>query len=553
MEKYNKYKITTIPTTMEEICYPKNKKYELLPQQKFLSEYLFDNIENLSAKGLLVYHGIGSGKTCTAISIAEKFKNNMKIVVVVPASLIGNFKDELRSACGNYLSEEDKDIIKTLNPTDDEYIKIINKSNEEINKYYNIYSYHKFTKDIERTRLKLDNTLLIIDEVQNMVSISGTFYKILKNAINKSDDKTKLILLSATPIFDNPVEIALTLNLLRPKNLFPIDDNFEGTFLLNAGNYYKSRNMELFKDMCKGLVSYFKGALPISYPKTNFEVIRCNMSNHQLEIYKIARKKELMDMRKKKIKRITFPTNFLIGSRIVSNIAYPNGLSDVEGYESLYIDAMQQIDPNDIKQYSCKFVEILKNINKATGPIFIYSNFLNYGGLKPFIKYLESNGFKNFNKHNIGTDRFAVYSGDETLEQRDIIKKYYNDYNNKNGEQIKILLGSPSTKEGISLLRVNQVHILEPHWNLSRIKQIIGRAIRYCSHKDMPENDRYVNVYLYLAIHPELKLSTDEYIWSIAKKKDVLIKSFETALKEVAIDCELFNKVNNINNKFTCH
>jgi hypothetical protein len=69
----------------------------------------------------------------------------------------------------------------------------------------------------------------------------------------------------------------------------------------------------------------------------------------------------------------------------------------------------------------------------------------------------------------------------------------------------------------------------------------------------MPKNDRYVNVYLYVATHPELKLSTDEYIWSIAKKKDVLIKSFETALKEVAIDCELFNKVNNINNKLTCH
>ena len=545
MEKYEKFKITNIPTSMKEICYPKNKKYELLPQQKFLAEYLFDNIENLSAKGLLVYHGIGSGKTCTAISIAEKFKNNMKIVVVVPASLIGNFKDELRSACGNYLSEEDRDIIKKLKPTDDEYIKIINKSDEEINKYYNIYSYHKFAKDVERNKLKLNNTLLIIDEVQNMVSISGSFYKILKNAINKSDDETKIILLSATPIFDNPIEIALTLNLLRPKTFFPIDDNFEGTFLSKSGNYYDARNMDIFKDMCKGLVSYFRGALPISYPKTNFEVIRCKMSEHQLDIYKIARKKEIIDMRKKNIKRITFPTNFLIGSRMVSNIAYPNGLSDIEGYESLI--------NNNMKQYSCKFVEILKNINKATGPVFVYSNFLNYGGLKPFIKYLEDNGFKNFNKHNIGINRFAIYSGDETLEQRDIIKKYYNDYNNKNGEQIKILLGSPSTKEGISLLRVNQVHILEPYWNFSRIKQIIGRAIRFCSHKDMPKNDRYVNVYLYLATHPELKLSTDEYVWSIAKKKDVLIKSFETALKEVAIDCELFNKVNNINNKLTCH
>ena len=49
----------------------------------------------------------------------------------------------------------------------------------------------------------------------------------------------------------------------------------------------------------------------------------------------------------------------------------------------------------------------------------------------------------------------------------------------------------------------------------------------------MPKNERYVNVYLYLATHPELKLSTDEYIWSIAKKKDVLIKSFETIKENV--------------------
>ncbi len=96
---------------------------------------------------------------------------------------------------------------------------------------------------------------MIIDEVQNMVSISGSFYKILKNAINKSDDETKIILLSATPIFDNPIEIALTLNLLRPKTFFPIDDNFEGTFLSKSGNYYDAKNMDLFKDMCKGNVT----------------------------------------------------------------------------------------------------------------------------------------------------------------------------------------------------------------------------------------------------------------------------------------------------------
>ena len=135
---------------------------------------------------------------------------------------------------------------------------------------------------------------------------------------------------------------------------------------------------------------------------------------------------------------------------------------------------------------------------------------------------------------------------DESLEEREKIKKIFNDYNNKDGNMIKILLGSPSTKEGISLLRVNQVHVLEPHWNLSRIKQIVGRAIRFCSHKDLPENKRFVDVYIHLATHPTLKQSVDEYIWSIAKRKYKLIKTFEIALKEVAIDCNLFKKRNSL-------
>ena len=47
---------------------------------------------------LLIYHRIGSGKTCSAIQIGEKFKKNKRIIVVVPASLRGNFRNELRSS-----------------------------------------------------------------------------------------------------------------------------------------------------------------------------------------------------------------------------------------------------------------------------------------------------------------------------------------------------------------------------------------------------------------------------------------------------------------------
>jgi len=79
---------------------------------------------------------------------------------------------------------------------------------------------------------------------------------------------------------------------------------------------------------------------------------------------------------------------------------------------------------------------------------------------------------------------------------------------------------------------------------MSRIDQIIGRAIRFCSHKDVPKRKQLVKVYLYLATHPKEENSIDEYIWSLAKQKDKLIEQFEHALKENAIDCELFHARN---------
>ena len=106
------------------------------------------------------------------------------------------------------------------------------------------------------------------------------------------------------------------------------------------------------------------------------------------------------------------------------------------------------------------------------------------------------------------------------------------------------MLGSPSIKEGVSLLRVDQVHILEPYWNLSRIQQIVGRAIRYCSHKDLPKRRREVDVFLYLSTYPHEK-TIDEYIWNLAKKKHRLIRQFEDCLKQKAIDCEIFYEGNN--------
>lgn len=557
LKKYKKYKINQTNETLKEICQP--KKFKLQPQQKFLPNYLWDNKKTIN--GLLIFHQIGSGKTCTAINIAEKFKNSYKIMVVLPAALIGNFHDELISDCPGeniYITENEKNKLSNIDKTNEEYKNIQTKINERINKYYTIYSYHKFVDLVNDNKIKLTNTVLIIDEIQNMISMTGTFYKTLKNIINKTDYSLKLFLLSATPMFDRPVEIALTLNLLRPKELLPIGNEFNNEFLeinnTNLGIQYKFINIKKFYDLTKNMISYYRGADPKAFPKMEFKTVKCKMETFQYKSY-LTSLSTLDDNIKGSFKNVDIlklPADFFLGPRIMSNITFPNKSIGNVGFSSFNDD---KLTITNIKNYSIKFYKIYKKMNKSIGPVFIYSNFKDVGGLKSFIQFIEYNGYRNYKTFGEGRKRYAVWSGDEPHHIKEEIKHIYNQKSNIDGSKLKLMLGSPSIKEGVSLLRVRQIHILEPYWNLSRILQIVGRGIRFCSHKDLPKSEQLVKVYLYLATHDNEDISIDEYIWTLAKQKYKLISKFEHALKENAIDCELFyarNYYKSDENKLKC-
>ena len=538
---FSKYKLSKKKESMNDICQPRS--FKLQPQQNFLSDYFKSKYAN---KGLLVYHKIGAGKTCTAISIAEEFKNKKKIIVVLPASLIGNFRDELRSQCGGnqYMTDKERQELTTLKPRSTKFRQIIKTTNKRIDKYYNIYSYHIFIDLCEQGKVKLKNTLLIIDEIQNMVSETGYFYQNLKRVIDKSDDKTRIVLLSATPMFDKPVEIALTLNLLKLKTPLPIGSEFNQMFIKQTKNpknnkiTYEMKNMQKFKSLIPNLISYYRGAQPQAFPKQIFKTINCKMEHFQYKSYltSLSTEEEYIKGSFTKADILQLPNSFMLGPRLISNVAFPNKGIGGKGFSSFKGSVLSNIN---IKKYSKKFYKINNKVCQSSGPVFIYSNFKDYGGIKSLIAFLEYQGYKNYSTFGEGKKRFAVWSSDESSFLKDEIKYTFNQPSNVDGSKIKILLGTPAVKEGISLLRVEQVHIMEPYWNMSRIKQIIGRSVRYCSHKDLPVADRYVEVYLYLATYPGIK-TVDQTIWAMAKKKNLLISQFEKSLKEAAIDCKLF-------------
>ena len=540
-KKYKKYRIPKTRKDFKSICFPKN--YKLQIPQKFVAEFINPKTKY---NGLLIFHQIGAGKTCAALNIAENFKGKKKIIIVTPASLVGNmYKEFLYGCLGNTYVNTEK--IKSLNPKSKVYIDLMKKTEKEINKYYKILSYNKFINLIESKKLNLNNSILIIDEVQNIISEKGYYYTTFFNSIYKAKDN-KVVILSGTPIFDKPNEIALTLNLLKLPKLIPTGSKFNELFLkkLDCTSTskicdYDLKNTKILKDLLKGYVSYYRGAPPVAFPKKNIKLVYCNMSDYQYKSYITVTDDEgfksgqLLDM----------PNNFFLGSRIVSNIAFPQKKINEEGLDRLKGSYLKM---SNLKTYSIKFYYILQKIKKTEGPIFIYSNFKNFGGVMSFTRVLDNNGYKNFLGYGEGKKRYAVWSGDNNRKQRDLIRNIYNQKSNKDGSKLSIILGTPSIKEGVSLLRVNQVHILEPYWNMSLLNQVIGRAVRFCSHKDLPKSKRYVNIYLYLSVYKNNKNTIDTYIWETAKKKNNIITDLEKVIKEVSVDCKL-NYNGNVYNK----
>ena len=120
----------------------------------------------------------------------------------------------------------------------------------------------------------------------------------------------------------------------------------------------------------------------------------------------------------------------------------------------------------------------------------------------------------------------------------------------------RVILISQAGAQGLDLKNIRQVHIMEPFWHEVRIKQIIGRAVRYESHIDLPVKDRTVNVFRYISIFTKEqenefinmlsgpkeqreKITSDQYVQDIAFKKEEIIKETLKLMKESAVDCEL--------------
>ena len=222
-----------------------------------------------------------------------------------------------------------------------------------------------------------------------------------------------------------------------------------------------------------------------------------------------------------------------------------------------------------IGKYSSKIKSILDNIvNEETGKvsdgvILIYSQYID-SGLIPMALALEEMGFTRYgqgvkplfkNKPSEVVDvttmkapkdkkkfmpaRYAMITGETRLSpNNDFEVKGLTGEDNKDGNKIKVVLISKAGSEGIDLKFIRQVHILEPWYNMNRIEQIIGRAVRNFSHKDLPFEKRNVEIFMYGTILGDNKEeAADLYVYRVAEYKAIQIGKVTRVLKETAVDC----------------
>ena len=495
-------------------------KGPLQPHQKFLSNFINPLTQYNS---VLVYHGTGLGKTLSSIAIAENFKKNYKIIVLVKNKILeDNYKNEVSRY---YLSTGLSGSTSTSSEIPDETKKI-----------YNVSTYANL-----KVRKNVSNCVLIIDEIHNLVTTEN--YNLLKKVLANSSN-FKFVMLTATPMYDTILPIFSIVNLFRLCNKEP--PFVETITRLTKLDYVKKskdiyeltvEGKKLLETELKGKVSYLINnasatTLPSkSYIGTGISTVRGSIKIHRSEMSKFQAEWY------RKYSTSSKGDNLFYDVSLASNFVFPDGSIGKEGY-SKYIKSkkgyIQPLDFKYIKEYSCKLYEILKLTFESPGKVFIYSNFVENSGTDLIKAALRINRI-----------RYISITEGMSIEKRRRVVSVFNSDANAKGDIIKVIVGSPVISEGITLKGIRQVHVLEPHWNLSRLDQVIGRSVRFESHSQLPVKDRNVKVYLHAAVLGRLK-TIDLLKYQTAENKDFAIKQVENVVKKIAIDCYINKNVNTL-------
>jgi hypothetical protein len=435
--------VTTMQQLLEQLVQSMNWEEETF--QAFVKNFMSFQTPYSS---LLLYHGLGTGKTCSAMACSEVFfLEHCNIFVVCPDALKHNFRKQLfdDSIQEDKLTGEWKvstkcpmkyihKLVEECDRKTTSKTQMIKLINTYINKYYSFFNYDEFAhfldslvqnnyglENIRKLHFELDHSLIIIDECHHLFG-NSKLKKVLESEMLHRTDY-KLLLMSATPIYDSVEEIIWLINLLNQRN--PTRQKIHSI----GENFIKEIN---------GIISYVKGDNPFTFPIKIFSTLLMNESEEKIN-FDFAKTLHITENGNDKLSSIATIIN-----------------DTPEGIVLVYIERNHDIQD---------FIDLLE----------------------------KQNGMLRFHKKkpNISTRKYYIVL--DSLSDLEII----NCDDNKNGAIISCVIIDKRYSEGADFKCIRQIHVFEPCKTYTHLQQIIGRGCRSYSHTNLEPSKQNVQIFLH--------------------------------------------------------
>ena len=303
-----------------------NTKFQPLTHQYFLQAF-FRNESPIQS--LFLYHGLGTGKTCSVLFTYNSlfnFDKNWNVYILIPKALQKTWEDAILT-CLNTENNSSKNIHFII---------------------YNGYTVaEKFDEMLKKNQRTGVRDLFVIDEAHNLISnvVNNIHHPKEKSRtpalrvyrkiqdILMNDKSSRLLLISATPAINEAYELAILFNLLKPKSLFPEDYNqFNDIFVNPKTGGIKEIAKNLFQRRILDCISFVMPSNPDDFAlQVNIPIIRLRMSEYQENIYKKYRKSEQL-MRKISGDTKYGEGTFNIYTRQACNFVFPDMNKDFNAF-----------------------------------------------------------------------------------------------------------------------------------------------------------------------------------------------------------------------------
>jgi hypothetical protein len=446
----------------------------------------------------------------------------------------------------------------------------------------------------------LKNGLFVCDEIHNVYNVRsknnrGISIKYALDYLEKDNPLTspRCLFMTATPLSGSPTEIIDLINILVPDSNYKKEEFFDEEEL-------KPNMLEKISEICSGYVSFLKDTTGKSYPSKQMRgtkipnipyltFIKCHMSKIHEDIVQKVFKNNVLPVTSSSIIDFIFPNPECSYDSILKGKCDKMLQSMTEAKAAVYtadktwsnnvgITNKGDILSGDfllvknLPLYSAKYYLLVTDIlniikNGEPGKILIYHKYVSGTGILFIKEILMRNGILDMTSEAISSTlcsicgiqlslheniehgfipcRCLTIYGDSLIDN-DVTLNMFESDDNIYGNKYKIVLGSKLIQEGTNFKCLRYLMVMSVPNDISTLVQIIGRAARHNSHKQLPVELRNVSIGIYIH-YSENVVSPEHYQFKKKAISYISIQKIEKEIRRYAVDCFInFSKLQNI-------